>query len=226
MNRRKNHKILRGFKNGHHLETTFEVSKNDKLNSFFSPESEHLLVHYKYGIRYCVMENGFPYFYRQEEDGSLTFDIDCSSDVDFLVTEHYSNFEHMLTLFRKFNKINSQYAEKFFIDAYAHYKHQVNASFGYAYNLDNDDHVVKYQIKSDFLLDMEFHFIDSTIVLRCKYKDNNINKSTVKIIAGPFEHVCRQAFMESKIFTCLNDEVVEFNADFDQLFKLSEIVDY
>lgn len=227
MNRRKNHKILRGFKNGKHLENTFEVSKNDKLNSFFSPDSEHLLVHYNYGIRYCVIEQGFPYFYRQEEDGSLTFDVDCSNDVDFLVTEHYSNFEHMLTLFRKFNRSDSQQAEQFFVDAYEHYKTQSKASFGYSYNLDQDDHhVLTYKVKSDFSLSMEFHFLNTTVVMRCEYKDGRKNRNNVKIIAGDFESVCRQAFKESTIFSCLDDEIVDFHSDFEQLFKLSEIVDF
>lgn len=226
MNRRKNHKILRGFKTGHALENTFELAKTDKLNSFFSSESEHLLVYYKYGVRYCVMEQGFPYFYRKEEDGSFTFDMDCSSDADFLVTEHYSNFDHMLTLFRKFDKSDNPHAEQFFLDAYAHYKTQSKASFGYSYNLDKDDHhVLTYTIKSNFSLTMEFHFLKSTVVLRCEYKDSKKSKNNVKIIAGNFESVCRQAFTENKIFSCLDDEIVDFYSDFEELFTLSEIVD-
>lgn len=236
MDRRKNHKILRGFKNGLELETTFEVSKTDVMDTIFSASAENILVHYSNGIRHCVIDDGFPYFYIPEQDGSISFSSTCYSGFGFITHDHYSNFEEVFNVFKKLNTINSKTAEKFFVDAYEHFEIQKNATFSYSYNLgiknlENGelpigDHVIIYDIKGDFNLNMEFHFIDSTIVLRCKYSDSKKSKSKVKIYIGSFESVCKNVFKEVEIFSCLDDHSIEFDSDFNELFRLSEIVDF
>lgn len=235
MDRRKNHKILRGFKNGLELETTFEVSKTDVMNTVFSEAAENILVHYSNGIRHCVIDDGFPYFYTLEQDGSISFSSTCYSGLGFIAHEHYSSFDDVLRVFKKLNTVKSPYAEKFFVDAYEHFKLQKNATFSYGYNLGSKsvegvnmtgDHVVIYDIKGSFNLNMEFHFLDTTIVLRCKYSDGKKTKSKVKIYSGGFEYVCKHVFKEAEIFSCLEDSSIDFDSDLNELFRLSEIVDF
>jgi hypothetical protein len=235
MDRRKNHKILRRFKNGSQLENTFETSKTEGMNTVFSPSAENILVHYSNGIRHCVIDEGFPYFYTLEQDGSFSFSATGYSSIGFIASDHYSNFEEVFAVFKKLNTLNSAHAEQFFIDAYEHFTHQKNATFTYSYNLgfkdlENDvhggDHVVIYDIKGEFNLNMEFHFLDSTIVLRCKYSDSKKTKNKVKIYSGDFESVCKHIFKEAEIFSCLEDDIIDFDSDLNELFRLSEIVDF
>lgn len=234
MNRRQNHKILRSFKHGLDLENTFEMKKTDAIQTVFSDAADNIVVYYKHGIRHCVIDDGFPYFYTIQDDNSLLFSSTCYSNLDFITHEHYSNFEDIFTVFKKLNTRNSKKANQFFIDAYQHFKLQKNATFSYTYNLENksaDDtassgHVISYDIKSDFNLNMEFHFLDTAIVIRCKYKDNKHTQNKVKIYSGNFEDVCKHVFKEASIFSCLEDDTIEFNSDLNNLFRLSEIVDF
>ena len=133
------------------------------------------------------------------------------------------------------NTLKSSHAEQFFIDAYEHFKIQKNATFSYGYNLAENtaentvhtgDHIVVYDIKGVFNLNMEFHFLDSTVVLRCKYSDDKKTKNKVKIYSGDFEYVCKGVFKEADIFSCLDDSTIDFNSDLVELFRLSEIVDF
>lgn len=235
MDRRKNHKILRRFKNGSQLENTFETSKSDGMNTVFSPSAENILVYYSNGIRHCVMDEGFPYFYTLEQDGSFSFSATGYSSIGFVASEHYSNFEEVFTVFKKLNTLNSAHAEQFFIEAYEHFTHQKNATFNYSYNLgfkdlenqvQGGDHVITYDIKGEFHLNMEFHFLDSTIVLRCKYSDSKKTKNKVKIYSGDFKTICKHIFNEAEIFSCLEDDSIDFDSDLNELFRLSEIVDF
>lgn len=235
MNRRKNHAILRSFKNGLDLETTFEVSKTEAMNTVFSKTAENILVHYSNGIRHCVIDDGFPYFYTFEPDRSISFASTCYSGVGYIAHEHYSSFDDILKVFKKMNTLKSSHAEQFFIDAYEHFKIQKNATFSYGYNLAENtaentvhtgDHIVVYDIKGIFNLNMEFHFLDSTVVLRCKYSDDKKTKNKVKIYSGDFEYVCKGVFKEADIFSCLDDSTIDFNSDLVELFRLSEIVDF
>lgn len=239
MNRRKNHKILRGFKNGPALETTFEVPKSNAIKTMFSESSDNLLVHYSNGIRHCIIDDGFPYFYTIEADGSYSFAATSYSSIDFIAHEHYSSFDDVLMLFRKMNARKSPSAEKFFLDSYKHFKLQKNATFSYGYTVSNNlellddestngDHIVIYDIKSDFNLNLEFHFLGGTVVVRCKYTDSRKNKivNRVKIYSGDFEHVCKSIFKDTEIFSCLEDSSIDFDSDLQELFRLSEIVDF
>jgi hypothetical protein len=235
MDRRKNHKILRRFKKGSELENTFEASKTDGMNTIFGPSAENILVYYSNGVSHCVIDDGFPYFYTLEKDDSISFSSTCYSGIGFIANDHYSNFEDVFKVFKKLNTLNSFHAEKFFTDAYEHFTHQKNATFNYSYNLVADnlenavhggDHVVIYDIKGAFNLNMEFHFLDSTIVLSCKYSDSKKTKNKVKIYSGDFETVCKHIFKEAEIFSCLEDDSIDFDNDLNELFRLSEIVDF
>ena len=235
MDRRKNHKILRSFKNGSELENTFETPKTDGMHAVFSPAAQNILVHYSNGIRHCVIDDGFPYFYNLEKDGNLSFSSTCYSAIGFIGDGHYSKFEEVLRVFKKFNKNKSLHTEQFFIHSYKHFMHQKNATFSYCYNLgaknsenevQDGEHVVIYDIKGEFNLNMEFHFVDSTIVLRCKYSDSKKTKNKVKIYSGDFESVCKHVFKEAEIFSCLEDDSIDFDSDLNELFRLSEIVDF
>lgn len=232
MNRRKNHKILRQFKNSAALETTFEMNKSDAMNKIFNESAEHILVHYSTGMNRCVIDDKFAYFYKSEQDGSLTFSSTAYSGIGFIAHEHYSCFEDVHTVFNKFNKTNDKLAEQFFLDAYAHFLLQKNANFTYSYNLSNGEntedgnHVVIYDITGDLNLNLEFHFVSSTVVLRCRYKDSKKTKNIVKIFNGSFEYVCKRTFTEAEILSCLDDETIDFNSNFNEIFRLSEIVDF
>lgn len=234
MNRRNNHKILRSFKHGLDLENTFEMTKNDAVHAVFSSTAESIAVYYKHGIRHCIMDDCFPYFHTVQKDNSLIFSSTFYSGIDLVAHEHYSSFDEVHKVFKKFNKINSEQANTFFLEAYQHFKLQKNATFTYSYTLEDKKadeivetgHVLIYEILGDFQLHMEFHFIDTTVVVRCKYIDNKRKQNKVKIYSGNFEAVCKNVFKETAIFSCLDDSTIEFNTDLHELFRLSEIVDF
>lgn len=235
MNRRKNHKLLRSFENGDKLETTFELKKNDLLNYFFKEESENIMIHYKDGIRYCIIEDNFPYFYSLDEKRAPTFHATCYSKIGFIANDNYRNFNDLLQLFKHFNKNNKkstlemkQQSEKILMDAYEHFEAQQMATFGYAYNLESACHVIQYNIliSESVYINLELHFNSTTIVTQCSHRVKGVSKKAIKIISGDFESACKEVFKENDLLNCLNDDTIEFNSDFREIFKLNEIVDY
>jgi hypothetical protein len=235
MNRRKNHKILRAFENGNQLETTFELNKNVLLNDFFREESENIMIHYKDTIRYCIIEDDFPYFYALDEKRAPIFHATCYSKVGFIANDNYRNFNDLLKLFKHFNENNKnnssimkEQSERILLDAYEHFESQQMATLGYAYNLEAACHVIQYHIliSESVYIDLELHFNSETIVVQCSHRVKGKSKKSIKIVSGNFETACKEVFKENDLLNCLHDETIEFNSDFREVFKLNEIVDY